>query len=272
MRTLLLLVGACAAFQDVGAFTPASKLVRPPCRRLPAAIGMKAESINPMLLQRRSFMTASVGAASLTIVPGGQANAVGSGAVVADTAAVLVDPPLEYLVPIVQYRGSISALARGLMEPSKWPAVKKRLDQIQSDPLSGAQFFKGLCVQYASKIKYDETMSTPATRKADFDERVKYASSFVDALRGLSEAIAAGINEGAAEPTELMVSQLKTASLSLDLFLARVSPSELRKAEALLDAMMKADTDPRNGRVEGAELETLSAADAAVVARMNAFF
>ena len=233
------------------------------------ALAPRADVAEGGALDRRGAIVGATLAAAARVAPRPAA---------ADDVAVLEAPAVEYLAAVLQYRGSLAANRALAAEPARWPALLARVDRFLGDPLSGALYFRGLCVQYCREIRYLDAMRD--ARRADVAARVGACDGVVDALRELRAALAAALGGGGAsvgaavDPAAAarVDAAARAAERQFALFVARAGARELREAEALLDAMARADVAPRDGRVEGDELARLTPEQAAAVRRMYAFY
>ena len=199
------------------------------------------------LISRRGLLGAAAATAALGVPPSIAARAA--------AARVASWPGIEYLEPIFELKLSLDALAAIAPEPSRWPALKKRLDAFfGGGPLSERNYFAGLSVQYTNAIKYDDL---DFAVKVDKQERQAAIENTLNGMDALKQALAES-----APDAERVVASAKVAKESMQCWLSLVPASDVREAERLFVATRKADAD-RNGKLSTSELATLEPADAA---------
>lgn len=110
---------------------------------------------------RRNFLCCAVGCHSahvLSAVPAIAAPTAVLGSEAAATVAaprpkVAAWPGVEYLEPVYVLKLSIDALALGVSDSAKWPAIAYRLKKFFGVPLSEQYYFRGLSQQYSNAVK-----------------------------------------------------------------------------------------------------------------------
>jgi hypothetical protein len=66
---------------------------------------------------------------------------------------------VEYLEPVYELKLSIDALASGVSNSAKWPAIANRLKKFFGGPLSEQYYFRGLSQQYSNAVRVCAALS-----------------------------------------------------------------------------------------------------------------
>ena len=202
-------------------------------------------------LSRRAAATAaSTAAAAIAFAPFASHAA---NFIVTPAARVTKYPGLEYLEPIYELKLSLDALAPVAKDPSRYPALKKRLDAFFSGgPLSEKFYYAGLSIQYIDKITYDDLDDFVRTDK---QQRAQAMEDTLQSLEACKNAL------GAKEPDAGMIANTALAARDgIARWLLLVPSEDLARVEQLFLAVRKADTN-RNGKLESDELAALAPED-----------
>jgi len=199
-------------------------------------------------MTRRGLVTSLLAAAALP--PLRPAVAAGSAA-----ARVALYPPVQYLEPVYELKLSLDALAAIAPEPTRWPALKKRLDAFfGGGVLSECNYYAGLALQYTSQIKYDDL---PVFVDADRKSRQAAMEDCLGSMGELREAL------GAPAPVANQVtSAVAAAQKGIASWLALVPQEDVAAAERLFVAVRRADVD-HNGKLSDEEAKALASDDRA---------
>lgn len=165
-------------------------------------------------------------------------------------------PGTEYLEPLYELSLSLNALSTVAADENKWPSLKKRLAQFFSGgPLSEKFYYIGLSNEYVSKIEYDDISEFVQGDKASHTECI---TSVTDHMEALKKEL-----DGTVPNADTVLAEAKAASASMQAWLSLAPQADVEKAAALFLATRKADAD-RNGKLDTAELATLSDVDRAI--------
>ena len=168
-------------------------------------------------------------------------------------------PSIEYLEPIYELKLSIDALQVAAAEPTRWPALRQRLDRFFGGPLSEQYYFPGLSQQYTAKISYDDLDEFV---RVDRRERQQRMEDIMGALRRTRDEL--GKPEPNLKPNAgEIAADTRAAQQGMVQWLSLVPESDVKRAADLFVNVRRADVD-RDGKLSSAELETLDASDRAL--------
>ena len=160
-------------------------------------------------------------------------------------------PPLEYLEPVYELKLSLDALAAVVSEndPARWPALKKRLQRFCGGPLSEQYYYTGLSARYVEQVQYNDLDQFVAE---DRRARQQAFAQIIEAMRAMKDGL-----EAATPDAAQLLASARGAQQGMARWLSYVPADDVRRVEALLGAVRRADTD-RDGRLSAGELGALS--------------
>ena len=194
---------------------------------------------------RRAVVTGAV--AALHAAP--------SHAAAAPAVRVSAWPSVEYLEPIFELKLSLDALQAAATEPTRWPALRKRLEVFCGGPLSEQYYFIGLAQQYIAQIAYDDLDEFV---RADKRTRQQRMEEIMMALRQTKDELRAS-----APRASEIAANTRAATQGMAQWLGMVPEADVRRAADLYANVRAADSD-RNGKLSTAELDTLNPSDKAL--------
>ncbi|CAJ1954693.1 unnamed protein product [Cylindrotheca closterium] len=200
---------------------------------------------------RRSFVTQTLGG----IVSGaGILTSSPSPSFAYDTARVQKWPGVEYLEPFCEFQLAIQAVAIAAEDESKYPLIKKRLEQFfKGAVMSERNLYAGIALTYTNKIKYDP-QELPNYVQLDQQERFNLVEDTMINLKNLMVSIPA--TPTATYNKQDILDYANGATVSLKRWFALIPKEDVDKAMKLFMVSRFADAN-KDGRVDLEESEAI---------------
>lgn len=170
------------------------------------------------------------------------------------TARVQKWPGVEFLEPVYEFQLSLEALVQAAGDESKYPGLKKRLEQFfKGTILSERNLYAGMALTYTNQIKYDP-QELPNYVKMDQEERFNLIEDVMRNLKNLMISLPA--TPTATANKQDILDFADGAIVSFRRWFALIPSEEVAKAKDLFEVSRSADAN-KDGKVDLEESEAL---------------